>query len=57
MDKCKQVTTDIANPEEASGGKHVTRARGWWKRGDVAAFSAHAGIARCTKTASWTMMK
>jgi hypothetical protein len=22
---------------ESSGGKHVTRARGWWKRGDVAA--------------------
>ena len=25
--KCKQVTTDNANREEASGGKHVTRAR------------------------------
>jgi hypothetical protein len=43
--KCKQVTTDSVNREEASGGKHVTRARGWWKRGDVAACAAHANMA------------
>jgi hypothetical protein len=39
---CKQVTTDSIIREEASGGKHATRARGWWKRGDVAACAAHA---------------
>jgi ribonuclease HI len=43
--KCKQVTTDSAIREEASKGKHVTRARGWWKRGDVAACAAHANMA------------
>ena len=43
--KCKQVTTDNANREEASGGLHVTRARGWWKRGDVAACATHANMA------------
>ena len=43
--KFKQVTTDSAIREEASKGKHVTRARGWWKRGDVAACAAHANMA------------
>jgi hypothetical protein len=43
--KCKQVTTDSANREEASGGKHVTMGRGWWKRGDVTAFASQANIA------------
>ena len=28
------------NPEDFTGGKHVTRARSWWKRGDVSACAA-----------------
>jgi hypothetical protein len=55
--KCKQVTTDSDNQEEASGGKHVTRARGWWKTGDVAACVHANWHAGCIKTASWTMTK
>jgi hypothetical protein len=43
--KCKQVTKDSTKWEEASGGKYVTRARGWWKRGDVATCAAHASMA------------
>ena len=43
--KFKQVTTASAIREEASKGKHVTRARGWWKRGDVAACATHANMA------------
>jgi hypothetical protein len=35
--KCKQVTTDNVNREEDQGQRVVTRARGWWKRGVVAA--------------------
>ena len=30
--------------QESTGGKHVTRARGWWKRGDVAACSAQTNM-------------
>ena len=43
--KCKQVKSNSTSREEAPGGKHVTRARGWWKRGDVAACATHANMA------------
>jgi hypothetical protein len=32
------------NQAESSGGKHVTRARSWWKRGDVDACAAQANM-------------
>jgi hypothetical protein len=35
--KCTRQKQVGDNQAESSGGKHVTRARGWWKRGDVAA--------------------
>jgi hypothetical protein len=43
--KCKQGGNDSTNREEAPGGKHVTTARRWWKRGDVAACATHANMA------------
>jgi hypothetical protein len=43
--KCKQGKNDSTNREEAPGGKHVTRARGWWKIGDVASCAAHVNMA------------
>jgi hypothetical protein len=56
--KCKQGKNDSTNREEAQGGKHLTRARRLWKKGDVAACDAHANMASgCTKTASRTMME
>ena len=33
--KRAKVTQDNDNQEGSLGGKHVTRARGWWKRGNV----------------------
>jgi hypothetical protein len=35
--ECKELKRDSDSREETSGGKHVTRARSWWKRGDVSA--------------------
>ena len=34
----------VDNQTESSGGKHVTRARGWWKRGDVGACAAQTNM-------------
>ena len=44
MGKCKELKSDSKSLEESSGVKHVTRARGWWKRGDVSACAAQANI-------------
>jgi hypothetical protein len=32
------------NQAESSGGRHVTRARSWWKRGDVDACAAQTNM-------------
>jgi len=42
--KRAKVTQDNDNPEGSSGGQHVTRARGWWKRGDVDACAAQTNM-------------
>jgi hypothetical protein len=34
----------VDNQAESSGGKHVTRAISWWKRGDVATCAAQTNI-------------
>ena len=44
MGKCKELKSDSKSLEESSGVKHVTRARGWWKRGDVSACAAQANM-------------
>ena len=38
--KCKKQRQADKSQAESAGGRHVTRARGWWKRGDVAACAA-----------------
>ena len=38
--KCKKQRQSDESQAESAGGRHVTRARGWWKRGDVAACAA-----------------
>ena len=42
--KRAKVTQDNDNQEGSLGGKHVTRARGWWKRGDVDACAAQTNM-------------
>jgi hypothetical protein len=42
--KRAKVTQHNDNQEGSSGGKHVTRARGWWKRGDVDACAAQTNM-------------
>ena len=42
--KCKEPKGDGENQEGASRGKHVTRTRNWWKRGDVSACAAHSNM-------------
>ena len=42
--KRAKVTQANDNQEGGSGGKHVTRARGFWKRGDVAACAAQTNM-------------
>ena len=32
------------NHEDFTGGKHVTRARSWWKQGDVSACAAQTNM-------------
>jgi len=38
------VTQNNDSQEGSLGGKHVTRARGWWKRGDVDACAAQTNM-------------
>ena len=40
--RMKPKTDD--NHEDFTGGKHVTRARSWWKRGDVSACAAQTNM-------------
>ena len=42
--KCTRQKQVGDNQAESSGGKHVTRARGWWTRGDVAACAAQTNM-------------
>jgi hypothetical protein len=42
--KCTRQKQVGDNQAESSGGKHVTRARGWWKRGDSAACAAQINM-------------
>jgi hypothetical protein len=42
--KCAKQKQVGDNQAESSGGKHVTRARSWWKRGDVDACAAQANM-------------
>jgi ribonuclease HI len=42
--KCKKQRQTDESQREFVGGKHVTRARGWWKRGDVAACAAQTNM-------------
>ena len=42
--KRAKVTQHNDNQEGSSGGKHVTRARNWWKRGDVDACAAQTNM-------------
>ena len=42
--KRAKVTQDNDNQEGSLGGKHVTRARGWWKRGNVDACAAQTNM-------------
>jgi hypothetical protein len=42
--KCTRQKKVGESPAESAGGKHVTRARGWWKRGDVAACAAQTNM-------------
>jgi hypothetical protein len=42
--KRAKVKQDNDNQEGSSGGKHVTRARNWWKRGDVDACAAQTNM-------------
>jgi hypothetical protein len=44
MHQCKESKRDRDSREETSGGKHVTRARSWWKRGDVSACAAQTNM-------------
>jgi hypothetical protein len=40
----KESKRDRDSREEAPGGQHVTRARSWWKRGDVSACAAQTNM-------------
>jgi hypothetical protein len=40
----KESRRDKDSREEAPGGQHVTRARSWWKRGDVSACAAQTNM-------------
>ena len=42
--KCKKQRQADESQAESTGGRHVTRARGWWKRGDVAACAAQTNL-------------
>jgi hypothetical protein len=42
--RCKESKRDKDSREEASGGKHVTRARSWRKRGHVLACAAQTNM-------------
>ena len=42
--KCKKQKQADESQAESAGGRHVTRARGWWKRGDVAACAAQTNM-------------
>ena len=42
--KCTRQKQVGESQAESSGGKHVTRAKGWWKRGDVAACAAQTNM-------------
>jgi hypothetical protein len=42
--KCKESKRDRDNQADSSGGKYVTRARSWWKRGDVSACAAQTNM-------------
>jgi len=42
--KCAKQKQVGDNQAESSGGKHVTRARSWWKKGDVDACAAQANM-------------
>ena len=60
--KCKKQRQADKSQAESAGGRHVTRARGWWKRGDVAACAAcDTAQPTCTagfiKTRSSTMTR
>ena len=42
--RCKDSKGERDSRAETSGGKHVARARSWWKRGDVSACAAHTNM-------------
>jgi hypothetical protein len=42
--KCTRQKKVGESPAESTGGKHVTRARGWWKRGDIASYVAQTNM-------------
>jgi hypothetical protein len=42
--RCKEPKGDGEQQEGASRGRYVTRARSWWKRGDVSACAAHSNM-------------
>jgi hypothetical protein len=42
--KCKEPKSGNKGREVESGWKHVTTARGWWRRGDVSACAVHANM-------------
>jgi hypothetical protein len=43
--RCKESQRDRdSQEEEASGGKHVTRDRSWWKSGNVSACAAQTNM-------------
>ena len=44
VSKCKKQRQTDESQAELAGGRHVTRARGWWKRGDVAACAAQTNL-------------
>jgi hypothetical protein len=42
--KCAKPKQVVDNQAESSGGKHFTRARSWWKRGDVDVCAAQTNM-------------
>jgi hypothetical protein len=50
--KCTRQKQVDDNQAESSGGKHVTRARGWWRRGDVCSTFRVRGLAAADTTAT-----
>jgi hypothetical protein len=44
MGRCKDSKRERDSRAETSGGKHVARARSWWKRGDVSEFAAQTNM-------------